>query len=155
MDPQLDVNILIQLLNGVGEFVAFARAQHAVGLTYNNAVRQEFLANGLGSQTDLISLEQDHGITLLSGISDQEMDAAGGRLQAAFVGDVQGRTLRLQDARVLATAFLRKEALATADLQLFKRARDLGLAVLFVGAGRAAARAAAYVPRPVMIPGSP
>jgi hypothetical protein len=46
-------------------------------------------------------------------------------------------------------AVLRGEKLATNDLQFFKRAKDLGLNVEFVGSGDAATNAANYVPRPV------
>jgi hypothetical protein len=155
MDPQLDVNALIRLLGGVPEFVAFAQAQRAAGLSYNRAARAEFLANGLGTQADLDTLEQGYGVVLITETSDAEIDAAAQRLQAAFHGDPLGRILHVPDARVLATALLKTEAVATGDLQLFKRARDLGLSASFIGTGRAAARAAAYVPHPVVVPGGP
>jgi len=53
MDPQLDVNALIRLVGNDALFVAFARAHQAAGLSYNRAARNEFLANGLGIQSDL------------------------------------------------------------------------------------------------------
>ncbi len=155
MDPQLDVNALIQILRGAAEFVAFAQANRAAGLAYNAAAKAEFLANGLGTQAELDSLARGYGVALIGDVSDQEIDVTAGRLQAAFVGTVPGRVLRLPDARILATAYGKNERLATGDLQLFKRARDLGLAVVFLGSGRSAARASAYVPRSVTIPGSP
>lgn len=155
MDPQLDVNALIHILRGVPEFVAFASASQTAGLTYNAAVQSEFLANGLGTYQELQALAQAYGIVLITDVSDQKIDAMARQLQAAFAGDALGRLLHEADARVLATAYLKKESVATGDLQLFKRARDLGLAVHFVGRGRAAARAAVYVPQPVLIPGTP
>jgi hypothetical protein len=153
MDPQLDVNALIKLLRGVPEFVAFANANQAQGLTYNRAARSEFLANGLGTEGELDTLAQGYGIVLLTDVSEAEIEAAATRLVAGFDQDAQGRLLRLPDGRILATAFLKGEGLATGDLQLFKRGRDLGRAVVFVGGGRAATRAAAYSSRPVTIPG--
>ena len=66
--------------------------------------------------------------------------------------DVADRVLRDGDARAAASAFLTGEKLATNDLQFFKRARDLGLDVEYVGSGAAARRAANYEPRPVRIP---
>jgi predicted nucleic acid-binding protein len=155
MDPQLDVNALIRLLGGVPEFVAFAQAQQAVGLSYNEAARAEFLANGLGTQADLDILERGYGVVLITDVSAAEIDAAAQRLQSAFRGDPLGRVLHLPDARVLATALLKTETIATGDLQLFKRAKDLGLSAAFIGRGRAAARAATYVPQPVVVPGGP
>lgn len=56
------------------------------------------------------------------------------------------------DSQVAATAYLRGDRLATADLRFFKRAKDLGLSVEFVGTGNSATRAGAYVPRPVAVP---
>lgn len=38
VDPQLDTNVLIQLVRGVPEFVAYAQAQQALGLSYNAVV---------------------------------------------------------------------------------------------------------------------
>jgi predicted nucleic acid-binding protein len=155
MDPQLDANALIELLRGDPDFVAYAQANQTAGLNYNAAVRTEFLANGLGTQADLDALAQTWGVILIGDVSEPEIDAAAGRLQGAFLGTSPQRVLHRPDARVLATALLKNESVATHDLRLFKRARDLGLAVVFVGSGRAAARAAAYAPQPVTVPGGP
>jgi len=124
-------------------------------LSYNRAARGEFLANGLGKAADLDALEQAYGIVLITDVSETEIDDVARRLQAAFLGDPLGRAVHLPDARILATAFLKAETLATGDLQLFKRATDLGLSASFVGTGKAAVRAAAYIPRPVTIPSGP
>jgi hypothetical protein len=113
MDPQLDVNALIRILGGDLEFVAFARAHQPPGLSYNRATRGEFLAGGLGSQANLDALELGYGIVLLADVSEQEIDDAALRLQAAFRGDPLGRVLHLPDARVLATALLKDETVAT------------------------------------------
>ncbi len=56
------------------------------------------------------------------------------------------------DARVAATAFIKKEKLATGDLKFFKRGLDLGLDMVFIGSGKAKAKALAYVIKPVKIP---
>jgi predicted nucleic acid-binding protein len=155
MDPQLDANALIKILAGEANFLAFAQANHTAGLSYNAAVRTEFLANGLGTQADLDTLAQTWGIIPIADVSEPEIDTAASRLQGAFHGASLGRVLDLPDARVLATALLKNESVATHDLRLFKRARDLGLSVVFVGSGRAATQAAAYAPQPVTIPGGP
>ena len=75
------------------------------------------------------------------------------QLRAAFTDN---RVLSHWDSQVAASAYLRGERMATGDLPFFKRAKDLGLNVEFVGYGpdavRAAAKAAAYVPKPVSVP---
>jgi hypothetical protein len=103
MDPQLDVNVLIHILRGVPEFVAFASASQAAGLTYNAAVQSEFLANGLGTDQELQALAQVYGIVLLTDVLPPEIDVTARQLQAAFAGDTRGRLLHEADARVLAT----------------------------------------------------
>jgi hypothetical protein len=45
-------------------------------------------------------------------VSEQEIDDAALRLQAAFSGDPLGRVLHSPDARVLATALLKDETVA-------------------------------------------
>jgi predicted nucleic acid-binding protein len=152
LDPQLDTNVLIQLLRGVPEFVAYAQARQALGLSCNMAMAAEFLTLGRGTAAHLQQLEQLYGLQRVQDVSLSEIGAAAARLQAAFAGDPLQRLLREGDARVAATAFLKQERLATGDLQLFKRAKDLGLDVDYVGTGQAAARAAAYQPRTVSIP---
>jgi hypothetical protein len=94
-------------------------------------------------------LKNQYGIKLIRDVPLQELQATAARLQRAFT---DARVLADADARVAASAFLRNERLATNDLQFFKRARDLGLSVEYVGTGDAAARAANYVPQPVTIP---
>jgi hypothetical protein len=122
------------------------------GLTYNLATQAEFVARGAGTDADLQLLEQRFGVNLIQDITRQDLDDVAIRLQAAFQGDPQRRSLGEADARVAASAFLKTEALATADLKFFKRLRDLGLIADFIGTRRALARAAAYQPRPVTIP---
>lgn len=151
-DPQLDTNVLIQLVRGAPVFVAYVQAQQVFGLSYNLVAAAEFLALGKGTGAQLQQLDQQYGLQLIQDVSLQEIDAAAARLQAAFVGDPLHRTLRVEDARVAATAFLKQERLATGDIQFFKRAKDLGLEADFVGSGQAAARAAAYQPRIVSVP---
>jgi predicted nucleic acid-binding protein len=155
MDPQLDANALIRILRGDPEFVAFATATQASGLCYNQAAKAEFLANNMGCQSDLDALEKQFGIKLDAGIPDTELDQAATRLQAAFTGDTLARALHPPDARILATAFLQDDSVATGDLRLFKRAKDLGLAAVFIGSGRALRLATNYLPRLVAIPGGP
>jgi len=152
LDPQLDANVLIGLLNGIPEFVDYAQMNQPKGLTYNLATRAEFVAGDAGTDAHLQLLEQRFGVNLIQNITKQDLDDVASRLQAAFQGDPQKRSLGEADARVAASAFLRTEALATADLKFFKRLRDLGLIADFIGTGRALARAAAYQPRPVTIP---
>lgn len=152
LDPQLDTNVLIQLVQGVPEFVAYAQAQQAIGMSYNAVVAAEFLTLGKGTGAQLQLLEKQYGLQQIQDVSLQEIDAAAARLQMAFARDPLQRALRAEDARVAATAFLKGERLATGDVQFFKRAKDLGLKVDFVGTRQAAARAAAYQPRTVSIP---
>jgi hypothetical protein len=153
-DPQLDANVLIGIRNGVHDFLAYAQVNQGVGMSYSRVARMEFLASGLGTVADLQALQTSYGISYRMFRGCRISDAAA-RLQAAFAGDPLRRTLQVADARILATEFLTGERVATGDLQLFKRGRDLALPVDFVGSGRAAARASAYAPRPVSIPGEP
>jgi predicted nucleic acid-binding protein len=155
MDPQLDANSLIRILRGEPEFVAYAAATQTAGLCHNQAAKLAFFANGMGTQNDLDALEKQFGVKLDSRIPDAEMDKAAVRLQTAFWGDVLARVLHTADARILATAFLENEIVATGDLRLFKRAKDLGLMAQFIGHGRALRLAANYQPRLVVIPGGP
>jgi predicted nucleic acid-binding protein len=152
IDPQLDTNFLIRLQNNEPEFVAYASANPAAGLSYNLAVQAEFLTGAPTSGGQLQLLEQQYGIQLIAGMSLSVIDATAVRLPNAFQGDSLHRVLHREDARIATTAFLTHEPLATGDLQLYKRARDLGLVVDFIGSGPAVAIAAAYVPQPVVIP---
>src|SRR6266498_1085940 len=86
-DPQLDANVLIGLLKGTPEFVAYAQAKKPAGLSYNQATRAEFLANNYGTAAQLQSLEQQYGLQLIQDVSLAEIDAAAVRLQAAFDKD--------------------------------------------------------------------
>jgi len=151
-DPQLDTNFLIRLHRNEPEFLAYAQAKQAVGLSYSPAAQAEFVASTPAGGTQLQALERRYGIRLVTGISLSAIDSTAARLQNAFQADPLHRVLHLEDARVAAAAFLANERLGTGDLRLFKRSRDLGLATDFVGSGPAAARAAAYVPQPVAIP---
>jgi len=148
IDPQLDANILIRLLYGDPDVIAFIQANRAAGLSYNVYTRAEFLSRGTRAQLRL--LEETYGIRLIQNVTPNQIDDVARRLEQAFDGT--GRRLGTGDARVAATAYLTGERLATGDLQFYKRARDLGLQVEFVGTGRAAARAAAYQPDLVTIP---
>jgi hypothetical protein len=94
-------------------------------------------------------LTQRYGIILIRDVPVSDIEATARRLQTAFHGDPWGRILSLEDARVAATAFLKREWLATGDLRFYRRALDLGIPV---GTTRAAATAAGYRPRPVIMP---
>ena len=114
--------------------------------SYNLSTRFEFLAGGTRAQLRL--LEQRYGIQLIREVPTPQILVTAARLRGAFT---DGRVLGYWDSQVAATAYLRGERLATADLQFFKRTKDLGINVEFVGTGNAAARAGGYVPRPVAV----
>ena len=151
-DPQVDVNVLIRLLNGEPEFVTYVTANRAVGQSYTLAAQEEFLATGAGTTKELQDLENQYDIRLRMDPSLVVLDLAAARLMAAFHGDRLGRILHPADARVAAGAFVMTETLATGDLQLFKRCRDLGLSVEFIGSAPATTKANAYVPQRLGIP---
>ena len=96
-----------------------------------------------------MALQGQYGIRLANDFTPNEASAMAVRLRNAFGGT--GRVLSTEDARVLATALLQGEKFATGDLQLFKRAKDLGLDADYIGTGNAATRARNYVPQPVQI----
>ena len=83
-DPQLDANFLIKLSAGVPEFVAYAVAQQAAGLRYNEVTQGEFLAAGHGNVGQLQQLEQQYGLELIKDVPLPDLNAAAIRLQAAF-----------------------------------------------------------------------
>jgi hypothetical protein len=118
----------------------------AAGLSYNVAARGEFLANGLGTRADLRLLQQQYGVNLIRDVPGPVIDSVAPQLRAVFT-DV--RVLGVKDSQIAASAFVKGERLATNDLQFFKRAKDLGINVDYVGTGNAATKAANYVPRPV------
>ena len=151
IDPQLDTGVLIRLILDDPPFVAYATANQASGLRYGATAEAEFLAGG-GTPSQLQTLQQRFGVQPLIALSATALDNAARRLQNAFHGDPHRRALHAQDAKVLAAAFLVGEPLATSDLRLFKRGRDLGIPVDFVGSGRAAAVASAYAPQWAVIP---
>jgi hypothetical protein len=122
-----------------------------LGLSYTGAAREEFLVSGVGTPQELQDLEQQYGMRLRADLSLAQIDLAAARLQAAFQGDPLRRNLSMADARIAAGAFLKSEGLATGDLQLFKRCRDLGLNAEFIGSARALARAIAYIPQLITI----
>lgn len=160
IDPQLDANVLIRLRAGDPTTVAYARANQAAGLSYNFMTRFEYLAGGAargGTRADLRVLEETYGIQLRRDISLADIESMGASLRASFAGT--NRILHNFDSEVLASAYLRGERVATGDLQLFKRGRDLGINIEFVGNGRSAQLAAQYRPQPVpppnWWPGSP
>jgi predicted nucleic acid-binding protein len=118
------------------------------GLTINRHTYQKLLANF--SKDQLKAVRETYGIRLIRDVELPQLGDVASRLQRAFAGT--GRAISAEDARVAATAFLRNEQLVTADLQFFKRAKDLGLDVEFIGGGAAARNAASYVPQLVVIP---
>jgi RHS repeat-associated protein len=152
IDPQLDNNLLSQLVNPAhpnhAAAVAYAEANKAAGLSVNRAAYKEFLQHFSKDQFSV--LREQYGIKLIREISLDELNSVAQRLRKAFDGS--GRDIGEGDAKVAASALLRGEKLATNDLQFFKRAKDLGLNVEYVGSGNAAANAAKYVPQPVTIP---
>src|SRR6266702_8810356 len=93
-DPQLDTNFLIRLHNGEPEFIAYAQANKAAGLTYSPQAADEFLASAFANAAQLRSLEQHYGIAPLASIMATAIDNAATRLQNAFVGASGGRVLR-------------------------------------------------------------
>jgi predicted nucleic acid-binding protein len=151
IDPQLDTSFLVRLLLTEPPFVAYAAVNQTAGLRYSPAAAAEFLAGASATPAQLQSLQQLYGVQPLAALSVIALDTAAKRLQNAFGGDPHGRVLHTEDAKILAAAFLLGESLATGDLQLFKRGRDLGLPIDFVGANRPAALAAAYVARSVLL----
>jgi RHS repeat-associated protein len=152
VDPQLDANIISALINpkdaGHAAAVAFATANQAAGLSINRHTYKKILSHF--SKDQIRKLRETYGIKLIREVDLPEIDKLAGRLERAFAGT--GRVLSAEDARVAATAFLRKERLATADVQFFYRAKDLGLDVELVGPAPRVAQAAAYVPQLVTIP---
>jgi RHS repeat-associated protein len=143
VDPQLDANVLMLVSRGDATAVAYANANRAAGLSYNYSARLEFLIRG--TRAELRLLEERYGMRLIREVPLDDIAAEASRLRSLFT---DGRVLGYWDSQVAATASLMGERMATADLQFFKRAMDLGLNVEYVGTGAAAARAAAYVPRP-------
>ena len=152
IDPQLDSNVLIQILANIPEFVAYALAKQADGLENNEATVLEFLA--MGTQSDLNGLARKYGIIQNIAFSINEIDDTANRRHNAFLGDPLGRNLHDQDARVASTVFLKNEILATGDIQLFQRIRDLGMRADFIGSRWASLKAQANCPRPVKVPPS-
>jgi rRNA maturation endonuclease Nob1 len=147
IDPQLDSNFLIRLQQGEQMFVDYATRNRSAGLSVYNMVLTEFLQKG--TIEEFMALQGQYGIRLANDFTPNEVSAVAARLRSAFGGT--GRVLSTEDARVLATAFLQREKFATGDLQLFKRATDLGLDVDFIGTGNAVTKARNYVPQPVQI----
>jgi predicted nucleic acid-binding protein len=141
IDPQLDANLLVRLSKGDPVVVAYAEANRSAGLSYNFSTRFEFLNKG--TRADLRLLEQTYDIKLIRDVPLADLQSTATSLRGAFT---DGRSLGYWDSQVAASAFLKGERLATGDLQFFKRAMDLNLKVEFVGTGRAAQRAAQYVP---------
>ncbi|WP_292990574.1 DUF4157 domain-containing protein [Nitrosomonas sp.] len=131
----------------------FMNANRGAELRINRAVYQEYLANSSKDQFRQLraQLLNDYNIRLrlARAASLEQIIQLAGRIERAFQGT--GRSISSKDARVAAGARLSGERLVTRDLQFYKRARDLGLDVEFVGTGRAAERAAAYQPQPVTI----
>ena len=129
-------------------FVDYATRYRSAGLRVYSMVLTEFLQKG--TIEEFMALQRQYGIRLSNDFTLNEVSAVAARLRSAFRGT--GRVLSEEDARVLATAFLQGEKFATGDLQLFKRAKDLGLDVDFIGTGNAATKASNYVPQLVQIP---
>jgi predicted nucleic acid-binding protein len=105
---------------------------------------------GKYSKDDWGLLAKKYDIKLIRTISLETLASTATRIEKAFAGT--GRNIKRPDALNAAGAFLRNQKLVTADLGLFKRAKDLGLKVDFAGTGKNVANAAAYVPDPVTIP---
>jgi predicted nucleic acid-binding protein len=153
VDPHLDANILIALSDpkNVNHAAAlkFVTDNQAAGLSASVQAIREMLAKPGIAPDAFKQLQKAYGIKAIPYLPKQLNDTAA-RLQAAFT---DGRVLRDADARVAANAYLRGEKLGTADLQFYKRAKDLGLDVEFVGSDPGAlAKAANYVPNTVTIP---
>jgi RHS repeat-associated protein len=149
---ELDNNLLNALTDAKhpnhASAVAYASANKAAGLYVNRATLREYLA--AFSKYQFSELAKDYGIKLLRDIDIKTLESTAARLEKAFQGT--GRVISTPDANCAASPFLRNSTLGTADLQAFKRAKDLGLNVEYVGTGKAAEKAAAYVPKPVTVP---
>jgi|SRR6516225_193759 hypothetical protein len=150
MAIQIDVNVLLGIHQKDPDYIAYVQANRANGLRYNEAAANEFLVHE--SPAELQNLEQTFGLSRIQDVTLAEIDVAGQLLQDAFLSDPWGRIIHENDARVAATAFIKKEKLATGDLKFFKRGLDLGLQMEFIGSGNAKAKALAYVTKPVQIP---
>ncbi|HEY9421538.1 MAG TPA: RHS repeat-associated core domain-containing protein, partial [Thermoanaerobaculia bacterium] len=113
VDQQLDANLISALINpkdvGHAAAVAYVNANKGAGLTVSRHTYQKFLSKY--SKDQFKTLREKYGIKLLREIELPELAATASRLERAFAGT--GRTLSAEDARVAATAFLRKEKLAT------------------------------------------
>ena len=154
IDPNLDANILIALSDpknvNHAAAVKFVTDNQAAGLSASGQAIREMLAKPGMKPADFLKLQKDYGIQVILDPKPKAISDAAARLQSAFT---DGRVLRDADARVAAAAYRRGEKLGTADLQFFKRAKDLGLDVEFVGSDpKALAKAAGYVPNTVTIP---
>ena len=158
IDPHLDANILIALHDPSHKFhavaVKFVTDNKAAGLSVSGQSIREFLATGKGVKpADFLKLQKDYGIQVILTPTANEIKATAARLQQAFSGDPLKRVLRDGDAQVAAAAYLRGEKLGTTDLPFFKRCKDLGIDVEFVGVDPSAlSKAANYAPVTVTIP---
>lgn len=153
IDPHLHSSILIAASDpsnvNHAAAVVYLKANQPAGLSASQQALREFLTRS-PTPSAFKELQKTYGIKLARKIPRGEVNALAGRLQQAFTN---GRVLRSDDARIAAEARLRGETLATADLPFFKRAKDLGIDVEFVGSsGAALAKAANYTPNPVTIP---
>jgi hypothetical protein len=149
---QIDNNLLSALVNpadpGHANAVAFAQANGAGVLNINRSVYQEFLKSF--SKDQFSQLANKYDIRLIREHTLDDLAAAASKLQKAFEGDA--RVLTDADARALASAWQKGEKFFTNDKKLYKRAKDLGLDVEFVGDEAGKAETSAYVPRRVAIP---
>ena len=148
---QLDTNLASALLNpadaGHAAAVAYMDANKGTGFFVNRHSYKELLVRF--SKDQVKKLREMYGIRMLRDVDLDDIAEAAARIEDAFAPT--DRVISPADARVAATSYLQGRKLATADLQFYKRARDLGLDVEFVGKGNAATKAAAYVPDPVTI----
>ena len=153
VDPHLDSSILIAASDpgniNHAAAVGYLKANQPLGLSASRRALREFLTKS-PTRSGFRDLQKTYGIKLARNIPTKQINALVDRLQKAFT---DGRVLRDGDARIAAEAMLRSETLATADLPFFKRAKDLGIDVEFVGSsGGALSKAANYKPNPVTIP---
>lgn len=160
-DPLVDVNILIQASHANPNATTFLNSNRGL-ISYTRATRNEFLL-GNTTQAELSLLTRQYGVIFDDSLFYKDVMAEAAKLREAIkvadAGSPQARVLTLMDSRQLAASRLSGIEFVTNDLKLFKRARDFGIKVHFVdlfpgvtGPSQAAQKAAAYIPRTVVVP---
>lgn len=131
-------------------------------ISISRSTKYEFLKHPSASQTEFSQLLKNHNIDFIDNISYRNVISEGRALRDVFkivdANSANKRALGLMDSRQLAASKLTGIDIVTYDLQIFKRAKDLGLNVHFLdlskgpGIGKAAQKAINYVPQSVTTP---